>query len=67
MSQRVRVGMIGTGRIAAFAHLPSPRLSPSRCEVTAVASRDPAVAKTFAERWEIPRVHATWQALVRGQ
>jgi len=64
MRQRVRVGIIGTGRIAAFVHLPSLRLSPSRCEVTAVASRDPAVAKTFAERWEIPRVHATWEAVV---
>jgi predicted dehydrogenase len=64
MSQRVRVGIIGTGRIAAFVHLPSLRLSPSRCEVAAVASRDPAAAKTFAERWDISRVHATWEALV---
>jgi predicted dehydrogenase len=32
--------------------------------VVAVASRDPAVAKVFAERWEIPRVHGAWEALV---
>jgi predicted dehydrogenase len=64
MGRRVRVGIVGTGRIAAFVHLPSLRLSPSRCEVVAVASRDPAVAKVFAERWEIPRVHGAWEALV---
>jgi predicted dehydrogenase len=64
MGERVRVGVVGTGRIAAFVHVPSLRLSPDRCEVAAVASRDPAAAKAFAERWSIPRVHASWQALV---
>jgi predicted dehydrogenase len=64
MDRRIRVGVIGTGRIAAFVHVPSLRLSPDRCEVVAVASRDPATAKAFAERWGIPRVHATWEALV---
>ena len=37
---RIRVGLIGTGRIAGFVHLPSLRLLPELCEVTAVASRD---------------------------
>ncbi len=61
---RSRVGVIGTGRIADFVHLPSLRLCPDLAEVTAVASRDPARAKAFAERWGIPRVHTTWEALV---
>ena len=58
------MGVIGTGRIADFVHLPSLRLCPDLAEVTAVASRDPARAKAFAERWGIPRVHAAWEALV---
>jgi predicted dehydrogenase len=62
--RRIRVGLIGTGRIAGFVHVPSLRLLPDLCEVTAVASRDPAKAKAFAEQWEIPRVHDTWEALV---
>jgi predicted dehydrogenase len=62
--QRIRVGLIGAGRIAAFVHLPSLRLLPDLSEVTAVASRDPAKAKAFAERWGIPRVHDTWEALL---
>ena len=53
-----------TGRIAGFVHVPSLRLLPDLCEVTAVASRDPAKAKAFAEQWGIPRVHDTWEALV---
>ena len=64
-TRRIRMGVIGTGRIADFVHLPSLRLLPDLAEVTAVASRDPERARTFAERWNIPRVHATWEALVR--
>ena len=30
----------------------------------AVASRDPAKAKAFAELWGVPRVHEAWEALV---
>ena len=62
--RRIRVGLIGTGRIAGFVHLPSLRLLPELCEVTAVASRDAHKAKAFAEQWGVPRVHDTWEALV---
>ncbi|MBI3455282.1 MAG: Gfo/Idh/MocA family oxidoreductase [Candidatus Rokubacteria bacterium] len=61
---RIRVGIIGAGRIAGFVHLPSLRLCGELCEVVAVASRDVDKARAFAARWEIPRVHETWQALV---
>ena len=61
---RLRVGVVGAGRIADFVHLPSLRLLPELCEVVAVASRDPDRARTFAGRWAVPRVHATWQALL---
>jgi predicted dehydrogenase len=62
--RRIQIGLIGTGRIAGFVHLPSFRLLPDLCEVTAVASRDVDKAKAFAEHWGVPRVHATWEALV---
>ena len=62
--RRIRVGLIGTGRIAGFVHVPSLRLLPELCEVTAVASRDAVKGKAFAEQWGIPRVHDTWEALV---
>jgi predicted dehydrogenase len=58
------MGVIGTGRIAGFVHLPSLRLLPDLCDVTAVASRDAAKAKAFAEQWGVPRVHDTWEALI---
>ena len=64
IGRRIRVGLIGTGRIAGFVHVPSLRLLPELCEVTAVASRDAVKAKAFAEQWGIPRVHDTWEALV---
>ena len=62
---RIRVGLIGTGRIAGFVHLPSLRLLPELCEVTAVASRDAHKAKAFAEQWGVPRVHETWDEMNR--
>jgi predicted dehydrogenase len=61
---RIRIGLIGAGRIAGFVHLPSLRLLPELCEVTAVASRDPHKAKAFAEQWGVPRVHDSWEALI---
>ena len=64
MERRIRVGVVGSGRIAGFVHLPSLRLLPDLCEVAAVASRDAAKAKAFAQQWDIPRVHGTWEALV---
>src|SRR5262245_39986236 len=64
MERRIRVGVVGSGRIAGFVHLPSLRLLPDLCEVTAVASRDPSKAKAFAEQWGVPRVHDAWAALV---
>jgi predicted dehydrogenase len=62
--RRIRVGLIGTGRSAGFVRVPSLRLLPDRCEVTAVVSRDAARAKAFAQHWGIPRAHDTWEALV---
>jgi predicted dehydrogenase len=64
MERRIRVGVVGTGRIAGFVHLPSLRLLPDLVEVTAIASRDPLKAKAFAEQWGVPRVHDGWEALV---
>jgi len=62
--ERIRVGIIGTGRIADFVHLPSLRLCAELCEVVAVASRDFAKGKAFAARWGIPRTHLAWHALL---
>ena len=61
---RIRVGIIGAGRIADFVHVPSLRLCPDLADVVAVASRDPDKTKAFAVRWGIPRVHRTWQDLL---
>jgi predicted dehydrogenase len=63
-AEKIRVGIIGAGRIAGMVHVPSLRLWPEACEVAAVASRTPEGAHAFAERWGIPRVHADWQALL---
>ena len=61
---KIRVGIIGAGRIAEMVHLPSLRLCPEWCEVIAVASRTEEKAKTFAQRLGIPRVHRDWGSLL---
>jgi len=62
--EKIRVGIIGAGRIAAFVHLPSLRLCPDACEVIVVASRTEEKAKAFADQWGIPRVHPDWESLL---
>jgi predicted dehydrogenase len=61
---KIRVGIIGCGRIAGFVHVPSLRLCPEHCDIVAVASGRPERAKAFAERWRISRVHADWRSLL---
>lgn len=63
--EKIRVGIIGAGRIAGFVHLPSLRLCPERCEVIGVASRAEDKARAFAGRWGIPRVYPDWESLLR--
>jgi predicted dehydrogenase len=60
----IRVGIIGCGRIAGMVHVPSLKLWPEACEVRAVASRDAAKARHFAQAWAIPRVYPDWQTLL---
>jgi predicted dehydrogenase len=65
MSQdKIRVGIMGGGRIADFVHVPSLRLCPAECEIIAVASRTAEKAKAFADRWGISRVYSDWEALL---
>lgn len=62
--EKIRVGIIGAGRIAEFVHLPSLRLCPDTCEVVAVASRTEEKARAFADRQGIPRAYPDWSALL---
>jgi predicted dehydrogenase len=62
-SGRVRVGVLGAGAWAEFAHLPGYKRDP-RCELVAIA--DPVVerAKAFAEKFGIPNVYASHHELI---
>jgi len=60
---RVRVGVLGAGAWAEFAHLPGYKRDP-RCELVAIA--DPVVekAQAFAEKFGIPNVYASHAELI---
>jgi len=62
--EKIRVGIIGTGRIAALVHVPSLRFWPEACEVVGVASRTEENARRFAAEWKIPRVYPEWRAML---
>jgi len=62
--EKLRVGIIGAGRIAALVHVPSLQLWPEACEVVGVASRTEEKARSFAAQWKIPRVYPEWRALL---
>jgi predicted dehydrogenase len=57
-----RIGAIGAGFIMADVHLASYKQA--GFPVAALASRTPANAKTVADRWGIPKVHASPKALI---
>lgn len=60
---KVRVGVLGAGAWARFAHLPGYRRD-SRCELVAIA--DPMVerAREFAAEFDIPHVYDSHEALI---
>jgi len=62
-ADRVRVGVLGAGAWAEFAHLPGYKRDP-RCELVAIA--DPLVdrANAFAEKFGIPTVYDSHAALI---
>ena len=59
----VRVGVLGAGAWAEFAHLPGYKRDP-RCELVAIA--DPVVerAQAFAEKFGIPHVYDSHEELI---
>lgn len=59
----LRIGTLGAARITPIALLRPARRVPE-AEVVAVAARDPARARAFATRHGIPRVHASYEALL---
>ena len=58
----LRWGLICTATINQ-ALMPSIRAS-ERSELAAVASRDPGHAQDYARKWDIPRAHGSYQALL---
>jgi predicted dehydrogenase len=59
----VNIGILGAANIAPAALL-KPALRTGRVQVSAVAARDPEKAAAFAKKHKIPRVHATYEALL---
>ena len=62
--RKVRWGVIGATAMIAVERVIPAMLEAERSEIIAVASRDPAQARGVAERFEIPRVHASYEALL---
>src|SRR5215468_10236658 len=63
MDGTLRVGILGAARIAPMALVRPARQVPE-ATVVAVAAREPAKARAFAEKHDIPRVHESYDALL---
>jgi len=59
----LRLGILSTADIAIRKVIPGMRKA-ARCEVVAIASRAPAVARAVADRLAIPRAHGSYEALL---
>ncbi|MEX2503156.1 MAG: Gfo/Idh/MocA family oxidoreductase, partial [Trueperaceae bacterium] len=63
MTEPIRIGILSTANIARAAVCPAIASSDG-AELAAVASRDTARARDFAERVGIPRAHGSYEALL---
>lgn len=61
----LRIGVLGTAQIVAEALLQPSSARAGDVRVEAVASRDGARARVFAERWGIPRAYGGYEALAK--
>ncbi|MEK0083204.1 Gfo/Idh/MocA family protein [Benzoatithermus flavus] len=61
--RKLRFGVLSTAKIAREKVIP-PMQRASRCEVVAIASRDPERGREVAERLGIERVHGSYEALL---
>lgn len=61
--QRVRWGVIGTGRIGLDKVIPAMQRG-QLCDIEAIASRAQVTARTAAERLGIPRAYGSYEALL---
>jgi predicted dehydrogenase len=59
----IRVGLIGAGRNVRERHIPGFH-KVAGCEIVAVANRSLESGQRVAEQFNIPRVYASWQALL---
>ncbi|MFN8573479.1 MAG: Gfo/Idh/MocA family oxidoreductase [Gemmatimonadaceae bacterium] len=62
-SKKIRVGVLGAGAWANFAHIPGFQRD-SRCEVVAIADPQRALADEAAKRFGIPSVYYTHEELI---
>ena len=58
----LRFGIIGTAKIAR--RVVPGIAAADRCEVVAVGSRDAATARAFADEFDIPRAHGSYEAVL---
>jgi len=65
-NETVRVGIIGTGSIAEYAHMPGYRSVPG-VEVVAACDVVPGKAALFAEKWGIPRAYDGHRAMLEAE
>lgn len=64
---KVKVGIIGAGQIAERVHVPSFRLWPQACYISAVASRTESKARAFGAMYKIPKIYPDYQTLLDDQ
>src|SRR5512141_2087285 len=62
MADKLRVGVIGAGRIAELGHLPG--YVKAGAEVVAICDVDQGNLNRLAEQFHIPRCYADWRAML---
>ena len=67
MKGKLKVGVIGAGGIAQFAHLPGYASMPDECEVVAICDVNTEAAKSAASKFGIGKVVTDYRELIRDK
>ncbi|MBC8065918.1 MAG: Gfo/Idh/MocA family oxidoreductase [Chlorobia bacterium] len=64
MSEKLRIGIIGSGGIAQGCHMRGYATMPDLCEMVAVCDVNPETAKTAADKYEVAKTYTDYRTML---
>ena len=67
MSNKLRIGIIGSGGIAQGCHMRGYATMPDRCEIVAVCDVNPDTARTAADKYQVAKTYTDYHQMLQQE